>query len=731
MPAEEDLRAKLWKIWVGVANSDRINGNEDPSTALLEILRRDFQSSGPLLSRQEYQSPKFREAIIAILSRQTRVGLFSAPSEIVHFTRDLLDVGDRSVLSLYCGLGEFLWSSAQGIGVELNSGVAAWASFLAKVSGKKLKIVNQNPLEWESAGLFERIICQPPWLTGPNELKVLDKAISLLKKDGRLAVIMPAGFLWKKNLKHVRADILARCNVSAVISLPVGIWRATQISAALLIITNSAPGKTYMAMSRSVSDLGAILDDYWVWSLEKRASVGFWTELEEESWDPSRSEPIDFNLGDVSFQYRMVPLQDLAKITPGKPLPESKIAVNRTGSKIVWTADEQSLKPQNNIFVSPSPDVSAQYLQLYMKSNLGRRALTRLVKGTAIPHVSAADLSGLPVVLPDRATQQQVVLDASELRRKVDELQALAEEGRQALQDSLFNLEPIKKKFAYFSQNTEKAFNERLPFPIALVYRKLANAPNATQRFSCAIELFEVAVRFVVLVQLAELSRHQPSILEEAVPGLKKLKSPALGDWVSMFRTIHKAKKTSKEGHFLSEIADFNISRYERTLNEIPEARNSSLRGHGTTLSEEEYVRDVEGIAPRIYDLVSALLFLTNYELLKPSAMTKEGDFFHIPVQMLMGDNPHFDQVMKVLRAPLETNRVLYLNPKNESLNLDPFIVLDCCPQCKRTELLMLDKVVGKKITYLSYESGHRPVIESGDRLPPAIKQALSEDILH
>jgi len=75
-------------------------------------------------------------------------------------------------------------------------------------------------------------------------------------------------------------------------------------------------------------------------------------------------------------------------------------------------------------------------------------------------------------------------------------LEALASEGKQSLSEHLFNLGAISDKFLKFSESTEKAFYQRLPFPIAVVYRKLANASNNTQKYSLLIELFEVVIQF-------------------------------------------------------------------------------------------------------------------------------------------------------------------------------------------------------------------------------------------
>ena len=103
---------------------------------------------------------------------------------------------------------------------------------------------------------------------------------------------------------------------------------------------------------------------------------------------------------------------------------------------------------------------------------------------------------GLPVVVPDVQQQGKVVEQALKIRQVTTALEALASEGKQSLSEHLFNLGAISDKFLKFSESTEKAFYQRLPFPIAVVYRKLANASNNTQKYSLLIELFEVVIQF-------------------------------------------------------------------------------------------------------------------------------------------------------------------------------------------------------------------------------------------
>lgn len=89
-----------------------------------------------------------------------------------------------------------------------------------------------------------------------------------------------------------------------------------------------------------------------------------------------------------------------------------------------------------------------------------------------------------------------------------------------------------------------------------------------------------------------------------------------------------------------------------------------------------------------------------------------------------MGDNPVFETETISSRIPFDTHKVLYLNASLDALVLDPFMILEPCTECHRPELLLFDKFSEKKITYLGYESGHKPTYANVGKLPLTLREA-------
>ena len=488
------------RLWTLAAHG-RSTGRNSVAEALPDRLEADFAGNKELFSAEEYKDPAFSDALLGLLVASW--GGFFVPKEVTSFVKAIL--GPGRVLSLYSGLGEFLSQFRSGIGIERQSVAAKWSQFLIRISAVDAHVVNEDPLHWESDEKFERIVCNPPFGSHDGEFKAIERALSSLDKNGQLAAIVSPNFLWGSRQSRMREMISKSARLRAIVSLPPNVFAHTSIRSAILVLQKEAAGKTYMASSKSVADLGAIAEDYAAWRRGQRFSLGFEVDLDSSRWDVSYHEPVDFGLGAVPFPYKVVPLGEVAQIDAGKRSDAARIAINRTGSKVIWLEDApDDLIVKNNIFVAPQGNVNPLYVHFYLSSSLGKRALAKRITGATIPHISPKDLAGLPVVVPELRQQGKIVEQALKIRQITAALEALAFEGQQSLSDRFFNLEAVSDKFLKFSENTEKAFYQRLPFPIAVVYRKIANAANNTQRYSLLIELFEVVIRFIVLVNLAD-----------------------------------------------------------------------------------------------------------------------------------------------------------------------------------------------------------------------------------
>jgi hypothetical protein len=541
MDDKESYHRRLWNL-LNLARSASV---PYLSESLLQQLESDFAGGNKHFRKSEYHDPIFRDAVMEILLRRSTVVYF--PTELVALIRRM--IGDGRVLSLYSGLGEFLLQFEGGVGIEPTLLPARWSRFLLAIGEVDAEIIQEDPRHWKAEQAFDRIVCNTPYGVKQEQTQLLASILARLTREGQLVLLVPPAFLWVEKYGWYREWVLSHCQVKAIISLPPKLFAHTSIQSTIVLVEHGTTGKTYMASSRSLTDLSTIGEDYAAWRQGQKVSLGFESVLSPETWSIPRYEPIDFGLGSLPFPYQVVPLLDVASVKQGLLSPESTIAVNRTGSKVIWLDNQKDLIEKNNIFLEPKASVNPMYLYLYLSSSVGKMALGKLTKGATIPDVSSNDLQTLPVVLPDLSRQAQIVAQALEIKKTASTLEALVTEARQSLSDSFFELEPARTKFRAFSPETDKAFYQTLPFPIAIVYRKVGIAENNTRRFSLLIELFEVVVRFS--------SPQQAEVLAK-VPELSKLDRPSLGIWVSLFRSLSQFQTDSA---FLKEMKQLKGSR--------------------------------------------------------------------------------------------------------------------------------------------------------------------------
>jgi hypothetical protein len=237
---------------------------------------------------------------------------------------------------------------------------------------------------------------------------------------------------------------------------------------------------------------------------------------------------------------------------------------------------------------------------------------------------------------------------------------------------------------------------DKYPFPIAIVSRRLANAQRGLETFSLLLDFFEVVIRFIVLVQIADYMSSQQKAPLDVRSGLSELSKPSLGTWVNLFRFL---RQRQTENAFLKEIKAQKIR--EKTLDDFVKLRND-FRGHGATQTTADYRLMFRDHIGRMSDLYHAVSFLKGYWLVYPSLMWKDGAEFQISVRSLMGDNPNFEAHDIPSPRAFETNKVTYLDRNLVPLVLHPYVILEICPRCKREELLLFDSIKEKEIrTYL------------------------------
>src|SRR5205085_9150596 len=123
---------------------------------------------------------------------------------------------------------------------------------------------------------FDLVIGNPPYGVGgthnggtvpASEVRFLLRALELARPGGQVALVLPSGVLANQRLLALRAGLLARHTLLAVIALPRETFRHTGTSAACsIVLLRNAPARpghlVFFAMPAQLDDLPIVVAAY-------------------------------------------------------------------------------------------------------------------------------------------------------------------------------------------------------------------------------------------------------------------------------------------------------------------------------------------------------------------------------------------------------------------------------------------------------------------------------------
>jgi hypothetical protein len=126
------------------------------------------------------------------------------------------------------------------------------------------------------AASFDLVVGNPPYGVGAarnggtapaSEVRFLLRALELARPHGHVALVLPSGVLANERLRAIRADLLARHSVLAVIGLPRETFRYTGTSAACsVVLLRNAPAppghQVFFALPERLDDLPGVAAAY-------------------------------------------------------------------------------------------------------------------------------------------------------------------------------------------------------------------------------------------------------------------------------------------------------------------------------------------------------------------------------------------------------------------------------------------------------------------------------------
>lgn len=232
-------------------------------------------------------------------------GQFFTPAPVVACCYDLLAghlAPGAQILDPACGDGAFLRGALErGLAPpERLHGCDVDPALVEQLRAAGLPLVRQaDGLDPQSlpAGAFDLVVGNPPFGVATaaggrrglaSEVRFLLRALELARPGGLVALVLPSGVLANERLRPLRAELLERAELLAVLGLPRQTFSRTGTSALCsLVLLRAAPARpghrVFFASAARLDDLPALAAVY-----RQRPDQG--RTAEDAGADPSRAE---------------------------------------------------------------------------------------------------------------------------------------------------------------------------------------------------------------------------------------------------------------------------------------------------------------------------------------------------------------------------------------------------------------------------------------------------------
>jgi hypothetical protein len=180
-----------------------------------------------------------------------------------------------------CGDGAFLrYAAAHGLASAHDlHGCDVDAALVGELTGAGLSNVRcadgLDPASLPTVA-FDLVVGNPPYGIAvvprdgrplASEARFLLRALDLVRPSGHIALVLPSGVLANERLRPLRAELIERCALLAVVALPRAAFRHAGTNAACsLLLLRKAPApadhQVFFALAEDLADLAAIVGTF-------------------------------------------------------------------------------------------------------------------------------------------------------------------------------------------------------------------------------------------------------------------------------------------------------------------------------------------------------------------------------------------------------------------------------------------------------------------------------------
>ena len=459
---------------------------------------------------------------------------YTTPRTLVKMMIDLLSPEKgSSFIDPACGVGSLLTEAASRglnvIGVEIEAEIAKFAEANLALSGFKGRIINSESLgiyEHPELNLslesFEYAAVVPPFgqkisdsrlsqfITGSNrrnqnaEVLFIEHTIRFLRRNGKMVIVIPQGFLFGDSYYEARQFLLRTCRVKAIVNLPTSLFLPlTSIRTTLLLLEKfpekgtQNEDKVYVASCDNPSEFDRLVNSYRKFENEGTVTedFAFITHIENaKQINPDYLKGMQ-ELGDKkakgeSPDWPQVPLQNIANIITGVRMEDAgeksevgkslyvragevndllidsdscdrvaakgdvstyaaqsgDILMTRAGTvgRVALVQDDTApLILGSNVLkisITDKTRISPKFLLAVLRSDYGQKQIEMFTGGSTIRTISVSGLRQIKIPIPPSEEQERVALQINRIIEAKLEASRLSKQFKSKEQELLKEL---------------------------------------------------------------------------------------------------------------------------------------------------------------------------------------------------------------------------------------------------------------------------------------------------
>lgn len=283
------------------------------------------------------------------------------------------------------------------------------------------------------------------------------------------------------------------------------------------------------------------------------------------------------------------------------------------------------------------------------------------------------------------------------------------------------------------SEALSKKIENGYPYPLATVFRRLrtADPDRVGDEHALCGDVAEVAIKMLSLAALQDFraKRALPNYLESF---LGSMLHPSLGHYNELLRYIAAEDTTGMSfataaaelyrGKLSTEVKTHAAAIQELLQTSLPLRTNKDLfdllnvyrnkgKGHGASVSNDEYKQRVGHLLPVLLHLLQGLEFLERFEffLVDEVRVTATGEFLH---KLKVATGNHMEPRQLIRNEQLLPEHFYFSTSDSASgdvtfVDLHPFVISQVCKECKADQVFFFNDFRKKRLEFLSYSCGH------------------------